>query len=105
MTSAHTAWCMTCEGGSCSCDFESVERELQPPADWPEGLTQAFWSAVNAPTYAESSALTLKFVHELAEDARKFMGPRAYPGEPERVTRYAAGWHDAIDRIDPKGGR
>lgn len=40
--------------------------------------------------------------HELAEEARKFVGPRAYPGEPERVTRYVAGWHHATDRIDPE---
>ncbi|MEU1200139.1 hypothetical protein ABZ446_28490 [Streptomyces sp. NPDC005813] len=40
--------------------------------------------------------------HEAAEELRTFVGPRAYPGEPEHVTQYVAGWHDAADRIDPE---
>jgi hypothetical protein len=40
--------------------------------------------------------------HGLADEARKFVGPRAYAHESERVTRYVAGWHDALDRIDPE---
>ncbi|AKZ59178.1 hypothetical protein SAM23877_6133 [Streptomyces ambofaciens ATCC 23877] len=40
--------------------------------------------------------------HELAEEGRKFVGPRAYLGEPDHVTRYVAGWHDALNRIDPE---
>lgn len=40
---------------------------------WPEELQQAFWGAVNAPTYAESAQKTLGFAtalaHELAERA------------------------------------
>jgi hypothetical protein len=40
--------------------------------------------------------------HGLADEAREFVGPRVYPGESERITRYVAGWHDAIDRIDPE---
>jgi hypothetical protein len=42
--------------------------------------------------------------HELAEAARQVMGPRALPSgaEPERIARYVAGWHDAMDHIDPK---
>ncbi|MDH6625751.1 hypothetical protein M2271_003562 [Streptomyces sp. LBL] len=42
--------------------------------------------------------------HELAEEARKVMGPRLLPSgtEPERVARYVAGWHDAVDHFDPE---
>ena len=40
--------------------------------------------------------------HGLAEESRRFVGPRAYPGESEFITRYVAGWHHAIDRIDPE---
>jgi hypothetical protein len=43
-----------------------------------------------------------EYAHALAEEAREFVGPRAYPGEAEPITRYVAGWHDAIDRIDPE---
>lgn len=40
--------------------------------------------------------------HRLAEEGRRFVGPRAYPGEPEHVTRYVAGWHDALNCVDPE---
>jgi hypothetical protein len=40
--------------------------------------------------------------HGLAEEGRAFVGPRSYPHETERVTRYVAGWHDSLDRIDPE---
>lgn len=42
--------------------------------------------------------------HELAEKIRKFVGPRDLlpTGEPERVVRYVAGWHDAANLIDPE---
>lgn len=43
-----------------------------------------------------------ELAHELAEDGRKFIGPRAYSGEPDHVTRYVAGWHDALNRVDPE---
>jgi hypothetical protein len=43
-------------------------------------------------------------VHEVAEKAREVMGPRQLPSgaEPENITRYVAGWHDATDFIDPE---
>nr|WP_159059621.1 hypothetical protein [Streptomyces antibioticus] len=40
--------------------------------------------------------------HALTEESRQLMGPRAYPGESEFVTRYVAGWHDALNQIDPE---
>ncbi|WP_406161016.1 hypothetical protein [Streptomyces canus] len=43
--------------------------------------------------------------HELAEEGRTLMGPRSYPHESERVTRYVAGWHDALNHIDPEDPR
>lgn len=46
-------------------------------------------------------AVLTEHAHGLAEESRRFVGPRAYPHESERVTRYVAGWHDALDRIDP----
>lgn len=42
--------------------------------------------------------------HELAEEAREFMGPVSLPNghrEPEPVARYVLGWHSALNRIDP----
>ncbi|WP_405620276.1 hypothetical protein [Streptomyces sp. NBC_00076] len=70
------------------------EQLSHPPEDWPEELRGAFWSAVNAPTYAESSALTLKFVHALAEYIRS---------DPEcEVGGYGDGLLDASLMIDPE---
>ncbi|MBT2412660.1 hypothetical protein J7I94_19190 [Streptomyces sp. ISL-12] len=42
--------------------------------------------------------------HEMAEEGREVMGPRALPSgaEPERIARYVAGWHDALDHVDPE---
>lgn len=39
-------------------------------------------------------------VHAKAEESRALMGPRSYPHESERVARYVAGWHDALNHID-----
>ncbi|MCX4405918.1 MULTISPECIES: hypothetical protein [unclassified Streptomyces] len=36
------------------------------PADWPPAVCDAFWTAVNAPTYGESAAATLAFAQMLA---------------------------------------
>ncbi|MFD3952201.1 hypothetical protein ACFWRC_19520 [Streptomyces albidoflavus] len=47
--------------------------------------------------------LLREHAHELAEKARELMGPREMRiSEPEKVARYVAGWHDAIDFIDPE---
>lgn len=47
-----------------------------------------------------ASELIDDFVRELVEEGRKFMGPRSMGiDEPERVARYVAGWHDALDYI------
>lgn len=42
--------------------------------------------------------------HALAEEARKVMGPRVLPSGPEseRITLYVYGWHDSLDRVDPR---
>ncbi|MFJ6237960.1 hypothetical protein ACIQH0_28220 [Streptomyces griseus] len=52
------------------------------------------------------NALIDAFAHELAEKARKIMGPRQLPSgaEPEKIARYVNGWHDAVDFIDPEVG-
>lgn len=42
----------------------------QPPDHWGEPLQQAFWTAVNAPTYEESAAATLALVQQLADGVR-----------------------------------
>ena len=44
------------------------------------------------------------YAHELAEEGRKVMGPRALPSgvEPDSIRRYVAGWHDAMDHVDPE---
>lgn len=42
-------------------------REL--PAAWPPAVRDAFWTAVNAPTYEESTAATLAFAQMLASSA------------------------------------
>ncbi|WP_097964582.1 hypothetical protein [Streptomyces sp. or20] len=53
---------------------------------------------------AEAQELYDVVAAELAEKARKIMGLRQLPSgaEPERIARYVAGWHDAIDFIDPE---
>lgn len=40
--------------------------EADLPGDWPRGVRDAFWSACNAPTYAESHYKTLEFGRLLA---------------------------------------
>jgi hypothetical protein len=70
------------------------DETAQPPGEWPEDLRGAFWSAVNAPTYAESAALTLAFVHALAEYIRS---------DPEcEVGSYGDGLLDAALMVDPE---
>lgn len=71
-------------------------RDSQPPERWGEELCRAFWSAVNAPTYAESTALTLAFASELAEKIRS-----------PWVSRHCGGTRcicvaSAADLIDPE---
>ncbi|MEU3285599.1 hypothetical protein [Streptomyces longwoodensis] len=57
---------------------------------------------------AEAERLVDEAFHEstarLMDDARQVMGPRTLPSgeEPERIARYVAGWHDAVDHIDPR---
>ncbi|WP_069752941.1 hypothetical protein [Streptomyces sp. EN16] len=67
-----------------------------------ESLTGGGWNL--APGEADDvNRLIDNFAHELAEEARKIMGPRQLPSgaEPENIARYVAGWHDATDFIDP----
>lgn len=66
-----------------------------------ESLTGGGWNL--APGEADDvNRLIDNFAHELAEKARKIMGPRQLPSgaEPEKIARYVNGWHDAADFID-----
>ena len=45
---------------------DSTETARHLPADWPPAVRDAFWTAVNAPTYVESAAATLAFAQMLA---------------------------------------
>jgi hypothetical protein len=45
------------------------QTAAQPPAHWSEALQGAFWTAVNAPTYEESTAATLAFAQLLTAPA------------------------------------
>lgn len=68
-----------------------------PPAHWTEGVRTAFWAAVNAPTYTESTAATLAFAHELAEMQRAWAhGARRVTALEQSATNYVA------NMIDPK---
>lgn len=81
---------------ACARNPEAPCRLPLPPAEWPEELRGAFWSAVNAPTYAESAGLTLKFVHALAERQRE---------KRTDLTDSVVGWFAvdaAADLIDPE---
>lgn len=40
-------------------------------------------------------------LYEAAEKAREFGGPASYPGESEANVRFMAGWHAAVNYIDP----
>lgn len=80
--------------GNCA---EPVEEELtHPPERWPEELRRAFWSAVNAPTYEESSALTLDFARALADLQRDEAWPH------ERDERENDLIYKLADLIDPE---
>lgn len=41
---------------------DPTETARHLPADWPSAVRDAFWTAVNAPTYGESAAAMLAFV-------------------------------------------
>lgn len=69
---------------------------------WPEELQGAFWSAVNAPTYDESSQRTLSLVHlyarHMAARQREAVG-RISRREPVCAWRLV---DKLIDLIEPE---
>ncbi|MFF3928203.1 hypothetical protein [Streptomyces hirsutus] len=78
----------------------------QPPASWPEKTRDAFWTAVNAPTYGESATATLAFAHQLAEMLRDDIGDGAdaHPGEAVYECEGCATVR-AADAIDPEAAQ
>lgn len=73
----------------------------QPPDHWPENLTNAFWTAVNAPTNTESAAATLAFTHALAIYIRHERDDCNIPGSPA-TPDHVDGMTHAADLIDPE---
>ncbi|MEV7034572.1 hypothetical protein AB0N99_30625 [Streptomyces sp. NPDC093272] len=47
---------------------DPTETARALPAHWSRAITDAFWTAVNAPTYEESTAATLTFAQLLAPE-------------------------------------
>ncbi|MGW1160404.1 hypothetical protein ACWD48_19730 [Streptomyces sp. NPDC002519] len=82
---------------------QQPETEAPVPSHWSEKLEDAFWTAVNAPTYAESTTATLAFAHELAEQIRRERDDADIPGSPAtgdfiRGMSYAANLTDPEDQ-------
>lgn len=73
----------------------------QPPDHWPENLTGAFWTAVNAPTHTESATATIAFTHELATYIRRERDDADIPGSP-LTPDMARGMGHAAYLIDPE---
>lgn len=120
--SAHTAWCMTEEGGSCSCDYEPAPRDeitgypdhfiLNGDTSWcpcrkhrTEGAREALEHtalAVGSPEYSTWFGLLLDayrdaVAHELAEKIRS-----AYSGDGPDEDNWITNPYDAANIIDPE---
>src|SRR5690606_26826020 len=80
-----------------------TDNPQQPPAHWPQALKDAFWTAVNAPTYDESATATLTFA-QLLTAAAPASPPADQPSLDERVR---AAVHDAVTTAaqNPHAGR
>lgn len=73
------------------------------PEHWPEDVRNAFWTAVNAPTYEASTLATLAFAQALAGMVRKKADDADIPGQRSFASgaHAAAGW---VDRGMGDGG-
>ena len=74
-----------------------TDQPTQLPAHWSPALTDAFWTAVNAPTYEESAAATLAFAQLLA------VVPVLSP-PPDQTADRAAVLLDAAAECNKAGG-
>lgn len=73
--------------------------------DWSESLTDAYWSAVNAPTNPEAADKTLAlldaYAHELAEKQRDY-AEEEWPGNDARMILRRRVARHVADLIDPE---
>ncbi|MFJ6237961.1 hypothetical protein ACIQH0_28225 [Streptomyces griseus] len=77
----------------------TMDRVTSYTTTWPAELQDAFWAAVNAPTYDESALNTLAFATKLAHELAQKI--RTQKKTLVGYSEWLDGMDDAADLIDP----